>query len=207
MTDPVTRAAYDAVAALYADLFRDILDELPLDRAFITAFAELVRGAGGPVADLGCGPGHVTAFLASLGVPAFGVDLSPEMVARARADHPDLRFDEGTMTALDLPDAGLGGILSGYSTIHMDPGELPEAFAEFHRVLAPGGHLLIAFQVCDGDAPQPFDHKVTLAYRWPPDRLSALLRDAGLNEAARLVREPTARERFPAGSLLLRKPA
>ncbi|MGP4024280.1 methyltransferase domain-containing protein [Actinomadura sp. 3N407] len=124
MTDPGTRAAYDAVAALYADTFRNVLDELPLDRALITAFAEPVRGTGGPVADLGCGPGHVTAFLASLGLPASGIDLSPEMIARAREDHP-----------------------------------------------------------------------------------AALLRNAGLTEAARLVREPTDLERFPAGHLLYRKPA
>ncbi|TDC66728.1 class I SAM-dependent methyltransferase [Actinomadura sp. GC306] len=207
MTEPAIRAGYDAVAALYADMFRDVLDDLPLDRALLAAFAELVRGGGAPVADLGCGPGHVTAHLASLGLPAFGVDLSPEMVALARADHPGLRFAEGTMTALDLPDAGLAGILANYSIIHLDPAEVPVAFAEFHRVLAPGGHVLIAFQTCDGDVPVPFDHKVVRAYRWPPGRLAALLRDAGLPEVARLVREPGEHDRFPAASLLLRKPA
>ncbi|TDE34285.1 class I SAM-dependent methyltransferase [Actinomadura sp. 6K520] len=207
MTEPAIRAGYDAVAGRYADMFRDILDDLPVDRALIAAFAELVRGGGAPVADLGCGPGHVTAHLASLGLPAFGVDLSPEMIALAREEHPGLRFAEGTMTALDLPDAGLGGILAWYSIIHLDPGDVPAAFAEFHRVLAPGGHVLIAFQTCDGDAPLAFDHKVVRAHRWPPGRLSALLRDAGLVEMARLIREPTEHDRFPAANLLLRRPA
>src|SRR5690606_13354365 len=67
-----TRAAYDAVASLYAERFRDSVAGRPLDGAAVGAFAELVRGAGGgPVADLGCGPGGVTARLASLGLPAF----------------------------------------------------------------------------------------------------------------------------------------
>jgi hypothetical protein len=52
-----TRAAYDTVAVDYAELLRDELAAKPVDRALLALFAELVRG-GGPVADLGCGPGH-----------------------------------------------------------------------------------------------------------------------------------------------------
>ena len=204
-TESATRDAYDAVAALYTDMFRDVMNDPPLDRALISAFAELARG-GAPVADLGCGPGRMTGFLASLGVDAFGVDLSPEMIAQARAEHPGLRFEVGTMTSLDLPDGGAGGILAWYSTIHTPPADLPPIFAEFHRVLAPGGHLLIGFPFREGDAPQVFDHKVAPAYRWPCDPLSALLGEAGLVEVGRLVRAPGEVERFPGGALLLRKP-
>jgi trans-aconitate methyltransferase len=50
-------------------------------------------------ADLGCGPGRITAHLAGLGVSAFGVDLSPKMIGLARHAYPDLRFTEGSMTA------------------------------------------------------------------------------------------------------------
>ncbi len=57
-----TRATYDAVAGDYAEHLSGELAAKPLDRALLAAFAELVRTAGiGPVADLGCGPGHVTA--------------------------------------------------------------------------------------------------------------------------------------------------
>lgn len=60
--------------------------------AMLAGFAELVRADGGrPVADFGCGPGHVTAHLDSLGVSAFGIDLSPRMVEIARRRYPDLR--------------------------------------------------------------------------------------------------------------------
>ena len=105
-----TRVAYDTVAVDYAELLRDELAAKPLDRALLGAFAELVQAAGNaPVADLGCGPGRVTAHLRALGLDAFGVDLSPAMIAVARRTYPDLTFREGSMAALDLADGVLGG--------------------------------------------------------------------------------------------------
>ncbi|WP_406276268.1 class I SAM-dependent methyltransferase [Nocardia sp. NBC_00881] len=203
-----TRAAYDAVASLYGELFSNVLETLPLERALLAAFAELVQAHNaGPVADIGCGPGHVTAHLNALGPTTFGIDLSSEMVALARRDHPELRFDEGSMTALDLPDGVLGGILAFYSTIHTPPQQLPAVFTEFQRVLAPGGHLLLGFFAGDDPLPQEFDHKVTLAYRWSPDSLAELLRQAGFVEVARMLREPNENERqFQQAQLLVRKP-
>ena len=145
-----TRASYDAVATGYAERFRDELAAKPLDRAMLAGFAELVRAAGArPVADIGCGTGRVTAHLNDLGLPVFGIDLSPGMVAVARRSYPGLRFDVGSMLALDLPDAALGGVLAWYSVIHLPDERLPEAFAEFCRVLAPGGLVLLAFQAGD----------------------------------------------------------
>lgn len=198
-----TKVAYDAVATLYAELFSDILETLPLERALLAAFADLVR-AGGPVADIGCGPGHLTAHLHGLGLDAFGIDLSSEMISLARQAHPGLRFDEGSMTALDVEDGTLGGILAFYSVIHTPPPQLPGVFAEFARVLQPGGHLLLGFFAGDDPQPQEFDHKVTLAYRWSPDSLADLLRQAGLAEVARMVREPQEGERFRQAQLLVR---
>ncbi|SFR26020.1 Methyltransferase domain-containing protein [Lentzea waywayandensis] len=193
---------YDEVASLYAELFSDMLDTRPLERAMLAAFAELTTG---PVADLGCGPGHLTAHLRSLGLDVFGLDLSPAMIALAREAHPDLRFEEGSMTALDLEDEALGGILAFYSVIHMPPHELPAVFAEFFRVLAPGGHLMLGFFAGDDPEPQEFDHKVTLAYRWSPSGLMDLLKQAGFAEVGRLVREPVDGERFLQAQVLVRK--
>ena len=138
-----TRSFYDAVAVDYAERFRDILAVEPMDRALLAGFAELVHVAdgGGPVADLGCGPGRVTAYLHGLGLSVFGLDLSAQMVALARREHPGLRFEQGSMKALDMPDGTLGGIVAWYSIIHVPQERLPEVFAEFHRVLAPGGRL------------------------------------------------------------------
>jgi SAM-dependent methyltransferase len=209
-----TRAAYDAVAADYAVRFGAELAARPLDRGMLAGFAELVRAGGDrPVADIGCGTGRVTAHLASLGLSAFGVDLSPRMVAVARQAYPALRFEVGSMLALDLPDAALGGVLAWYSTIHVPDEQLPAAFAEFRRVLVPGGYLQLGFQV--GDAPlhrtQALGHPVSLdSHHRPPDQVARLLSEAGLEVRARLVREPDDGgdfpEREPQAFLLARKP-
>ncbi|NEC68437.1 class I SAM-dependent methyltransferase [Streptomyces sp. SID9727] len=204
----VTRAAYDDAAELYARLFSDSLRDSPLDRAMLDVFAEAV-GAGGRVADLGCGPGYVTAHLAGLGLDPFGVDASPAMVELARSACPGLRFDVGSMAALDIADGSLAGVLSRWSVIHTPPAELPPVLAEFGRVLAPGGHLLIGFSATDGPGhpTQSFDHAVATAYRWSPDHLAGLLRAHGLTETARMVREPRPddRRQFQEVHLLARK--
>ncbi|MFF4427269.1 class I SAM-dependent DNA methyltransferase [Streptomyces sp. NPDC001549] len=206
------RASYDAVAVDYARLLSAELTGKPLDRAMLAAFAEYVRddagGGGRAVADLGCGPGRVTAHLDGLGVRVFGVDLSPAMVAVARRTYPGLRFEVGSMAALDVADGVLGGVLAWYSTVHTPPSGLPALFAEFARVLAPGGHLLIAFKAGDERVrlDHAYGHPVDLdVYRTPPELIAGLLAGAGLTEVARLVREPVPDERSPQGFLLVRK--
>ncbi|WP_327302581.1 class I SAM-dependent methyltransferase [Streptomyces sp. NBC_01298] len=206
------RSSYDAVAADYAALLTRELEGKPLDRAMLAAFAEYVRGdgpgSGRAVADLGCGPGRVTAHLDGLGVRAFGVDLSPAMVAVARRTYPGLRFEVGSMAALDIADGVLGGVLAWYSTVHTPPAGLPALFAEFARVLAPGGYLLIAFKAGDRQLrlDHAYGHPVDLDVYWtPPELISELLAGAGLTETARLVREPDATEKSPQGFLLARR--
>ncbi|MFF3904619.1 class I SAM-dependent DNA methyltransferase [Streptomyces sp. NPDC001848] len=206
-----TRASYDTVAADYDRLLRNALDDSPFDRAMLGVFAERVRAAGGgPVGDLGCGTGRVTGHLDKLGLDAFGVDLSPGMVAVARRVHPSLRFEVGSMTGLGIADDTLAGALAWYSTVHTPPQELPVCFAEFHRVLAPGGHLLMAFKV--GDERRHLDHAyghdLSLdVYHFRPEHVSELLTDAGFDEIARLVRAAEGWEKSPQGYLLARKRA
>jgi SAM-dependent methyltransferase len=198
------------VAADYAERFRDELAGQPLDRAMLGAFADLVLADGaGSVADVGCGTGRVTAHLHELGLSVFGIDLSPRMLAMARRNHPHLRFAEGSMLALDLPDGRLGGVLAYYSIIHIPDDRLPAVFAEFHRVLSPGGHLLLVFQVGDEvlHLTEAFGHAISVDFRRRrPERVAELLSRAGLVPRARLVREPEAGvEKTPQAYLLARK--
>ena len=210
-----TRAAYDAFAAEYTDRYADGLSDQPLERALLAAFAELAgrseNGAPAPVADLGCGSGHVTARLHRSGLPVFGVDLSPRMVALAREAHPGLRFHVGSMTDLDLPSATLGGIVALYSVIHVPDAHLPSLFAEFRRVLLPGAPVLLAFQSGEEDGTlhrdERFGRAVSLDYYWrTPATVTGHLRKGGLELTAQVMREPEGEEKRPRALLLARRP-
>ncbi|ASU77243.1 class I SAM-dependent methyltransferase [Actinopolyspora erythraea] len=208
-----TRWSYDAAAETYTEWIRGELAAKPLDRAVLDGFAELARSTGGPVLDVGCGPGRVTAYLADLGLPASGMDLSPGMIAAARRTYPTLRFTEGSMLALDHADGELGGIVAWYSIIHVPDEHLPGVFAEFHRVLAPGGHVQLGFQVGDRikHRTEAGGHEVSLDFhRRRPERVAELLSNAGLEPRARLLREPDEHGEFPEDTrqafLLARKP-
>jgi ubiquinone/menaquinone biosynthesis C-methylase UbiE len=136
------------------------------------------------------------------------------MVGVARGRHPHLRFEVGTMTALELADGSLDGICAWYSIIHVPDGHLPAVFAEFHRVVRPGGEILLAFQVGDetGQRTEAFGHEIELTWhRRRPEHVAALLADAGLPVRATLVREPESYpflvEKVPQAFLFARKPA
>jgi ubiquinone/menaquinone biosynthesis C-methylase UbiE len=145
-----TQKSYDTVAASYADQVRDLLSQTPYERAVLTLFRDLVQAAGGGrVADVGCGPGRIAAYLGELGLDVSGIDLSPEMISIARRDHPSLRFEVGSMTELDLPDASMAGLVAWYSLIHVPDDEIGSVFTHFRRVLRPGGLLLLGFHVGD----------------------------------------------------------
>lgn len=192
-----TRAAYDATAALYAEQIGTEISahvEAPLDRALLAAFVEQVAaGPTGPVADVGCGPGRVAAFLTARGLDVVGVDLSPAMVATARAAHPGIRFEEGLLTDLPVTDGALVGAVCWYSIIHTPPEELAHVGTELARAIAPGGQLLVAFQAGAGEAVRR-EHVGGRAvgltsYRHDPAEVASHLAAAGFEVRARSTRE------------------
>jgi SAM-dependent methyltransferase len=210
-TDDSVRYAYDTVAADYSELLRTALTAKPFDRAMLVAFAELIKTMSlGRVADLGCGPGHVTAFLHGQGLDVFGVDLSSQMVDVAKSNYPELGFEVGSIRALALENGTLEGITAWYSIIHTPPAQLPAIFEEFSRILVDGGYLALAFQVGNERVhiEQGYGHSVSLdAYRLDPNETSDLLASAGLVIEARLLRQPDSSEMVPQAYLLARKAA
>jgi len=194
-----TRTSYDTVADSYADLLRGMLADAPFERAAFALFGDLVRAAGGgPVADVGCGTGRITAHLHDTGIDAFGIDLSPGMIDVARRDHPGLRFEVGSMTDLHLGDSAVAGLVAWYSLIHIPDDRIDAVLEHFRRVLRPGGPLLLGFHVGDGTTLKTQGYgghpmKVHV-HRRQPAEVAARLHDSGFTvEAQTTVTSPESR--------------
>lgn len=168
--------AYAARAGEYTDALGSMDAVHPSDRQLVETWATAISGR---VLDAGCGPGHWTDHLHRGGADVCGIDLVPEFVASARATYPNVRFDVGSIDAIDERDGALGGILSWFSTIHHEPHRIAVPLAEFARTLRPGGTLLLGY--FDGADVEAFDHAVVRAYRWPVTELSAALETAGFD--------------------------
>lgn len=191
------RASYDRVADNYARMvLEDGLGDIqrqPWLRAAIDVFADAVAPIG-PVLDVGCGPGTVTAYLQERGLDVSGVDLSPQMIANARQMHPECRFDVGSWTELDLAPTSLGGILGWWSLFNLPRTLLPLVFSHCAHALRPGGQLIIATHAGDEDVQRTQAYgDVPVAWtthRWRPAGLTPLLRAVGLRVTAEVRLAP-----------------
>jgi trans-aconitate methyltransferase len=99
--DERVRASYDTVATVYADHLVDELNGQPFETWLLDRVA--AHADAGPVVEVGCGPGHVTAYLAEAGVDAIGIDLSPGMVAEARRRFHNGSYEVGDLRRLMCP--------------------------------------------------------------------------------------------------------
>ncbi|WP_112241212.1 class I SAM-dependent methyltransferase [Kribbella monticola] len=185
----VVRTSYDRVADNYVEMNLGDITAYPWLRTAIDGFAAAVQGLG-PVLDVGCGPGSVTAYLAERGLDVSGVDLSARMVEHARRLYPDLRFAVASATELELADASLGGILGWWSLFNLPRHVLPLVLEAFGRALVPGGHLIIGTHMGDGEIERTEAYGgVPVAwttYLWQPAALWSLLAAAGLDPVAEL---------------------
>ena len=102
----------------------------------------LARGLA--VLDAACGEGYGSSLLAATAREVVGIDIAGDAVAHARARYaaPNLRYLEGSCTALPLADASIDLVVS-FETIEHLPAQA-EMLAEFRRVLAPSGVLVIS---------------------------------------------------------------
>lgn len=103
--------------------------------------AQILAGLpAGAALDVACGTGRFAALLAGSGHVVTGVDTSPDMLSVARRKLPQVVFVRGDARELPVPDASADVITCGLALPHL-PG-LTAPFAEFARVLRPGGHLV-----------------------------------------------------------------
>lgn len=142
--DAKVSTAYDSLAGEYATRLASELDDAPFERWLLERVVDLA--AGHPVADVGCGPGLISAYLHDHGARVVGSDLSAGMVAQARLGHPEITFEVGDLRRLIRPvDAdGWGVVLAWYSLVHLAASELAEAIVALARPLRSDGYVVLS---------------------------------------------------------------
>ncbi|MGB0101611.1 MAG: DUF480 domain-containing protein [Nocardioides sp.] len=181
--DARVRSAYDAIAGDYSERLVDELSGLPFEGWLLERVA--THAAGGPVVEVGCGPGHVTAHLADAGADARGIDLSPGMIAEARRRFPDGSYEVGDLRRLMRPTTapGWAAVLAWYSLIHLAPAELAPAVEALARPLDTDGLLVVALHAGTEvrHVDEWFEHPVDLDFvLQEPANVVAALEGAGL---------------------------
>ena len=143
--DSRTLAAYDAAAAAFADTWH----AQPPPADMHTLLRRHFRP--GPTADIGCGSGRDTAWLAANGFAATGYDASAGLLAEARRRYPEIAFHPAV-----LPDlAGIAGgrfvnILCETVLMHLPGAATTPAVTRLMTLLAPGGTLYLSWRMTDG---------------------------------------------------------
>jgi len=174
----------------------------PLDLEILPDGANLGLGCGAPVDHLDLQPGETMLDLGSgAGIDAIlaarivgpeghviGIDMTPEMITRARdnaiaASAGHVEFRQGRLEELPVDDASIDAVTSN-CVINLVPDKL-KVFREIRRVLRPGGRVVVADIVLDGDLPEEISNDL-LAYvgcvagAMERERYFGMLEEAGL---------------------------
>jgi ubiquinone/menaquinone biosynthesis C-methylase UbiE len=177
--------SYDRVADRYADLVRTGLEAFPLEKRLVDHFVHsVIEAGGGPVLDVGCGPGWLTRDLASRGLAVSGIDISTAMLRLARTNNPGLGFVAASLTQIPVADGASTGVFCWYVLHHVPDVDLENAVWELARVIRPGGSLMLGGHVGDSTYVKTEGYgglpmRVLFARRGP-EIYAHLLREAGL---------------------------
>lgn len=136
----MTTGMFDTIADRY-DAYNAVRDRLaPATAAFV---ADNLPG-GRRAVDLGCGPGRFTPLLAGRYAEVLAVDLSEQMIHRARQDRsrPNTTYQQRSLLDLTPDHDGTFDLALTVNTVH-HAGPLPATLAHLRRLVAPGGRLLL----------------------------------------------------------------
>jgi ubiquinone/menaquinone biosynthesis C-methylase UbiE len=187
---------YDKIAAKYTLKFISELDNKPLDKILLKAFAD--ENKEEKIIDLGCGPGQTTKFLADRGCAnILGTDISPAMIAAAKELNPQLEFEVADSLNLTYADQLFGAAIAFYSIVNFDYPTVKIAFSQINRVLKPGGQFLFTFHIGDEmfHHTSLLDEKIDIDFYFlDPEKIIKLLNETGLKVIDALIRFPYEQE-------------
>jgi SAM-dependent methyltransferase len=174
----IVREGYDAIAPAYLAARQTS----PQEAALLADFTRRLP-PGARVLDAGCGAGVQAALLLAAGCVVTGVDVSGAQLALARELAPGASFIQADMATLALPDGAFDGVCCLYAIIHLPRTEHAATFANFRRMLTPGGYLLLSVGTSDLDSdiePNWLDAGAAMYWsHYPLEQSLALLADAG----------------------------
>ena len=125
------------------------------------------------------------------------MDLSPGMLECARRLNPGIPFRQGDMRTLPVADHTWAGIAAFYAIVNLAPAELSQALREMHRVLRPGGQLVLSFHIGDDTSQieDMWDQGVAIEFHFfRVTTVAGYLRSAGFEIEGIVEREPYAPE-------------
>lgn len=142
-----TRAVYEEHAEAFSEKYRSgsvaarFWDEVSAEMPESGGEADTVR-----VLDAGCGPGADAATFAERGYEVVGVDVTPPFLRDAADYAPDGRFVGGDARRLPLAEESVDAVWACASLLHLSRDDVPDALAEFRRVLRPSEVLFATFK-------------------------------------------------------------
>ena len=136
-------------SAWYIERFRSMAAE-GKDLDGEARFVDAMVGRGARILDAGCGPGRVGGRLSALGHDVVGVDIDPDLVAAAEADHPGAIWRARDLAVLDLAADGLAEgfdviVSAGNVMTFLDPTTRCDVLQRLAAHLAPTGRLVVGF--------------------------------------------------------------
>jgi len=172
MNDDATRAAedYDAMGPAYADDVRTHPINAAYERPAMLAMAGDVRGRR--VLDVGCAAGALSALLVERGAEVVGIDVSERLVEIARRDlggRAEFNVADVGRPMPFLADESFDLVTASLVLHYLRDWAVP--LREFHRILRPGGALLISthhptMDVAISDPPAPYFDLTLLTDTW-----------------------------------------
>ena len=145
----------------YIERFRRMAAE-GVDLAGEARLLDAMLTRGSRVLDAGCGPGRVGAELAARGHHVVGVDVDPELIAAAEADHPGPTWLVADLAELDLPAVGHpepfdAAVVAGNVMPYLAPGTEGQVLRRIAEHLRPDGFAVVGFGLGRGYALADFD--------------------------------------------------